>query len=154
MAAPPLLLGISGAGAGLKAYGQWKAAEAQADAKREQAQLKMLQAGEVLKRNQIKNDLLEQEAIRFSGTQAASMAASGGGVSATSSAILEETARLAGEQAQRNSRAAEWEAFALNKEAESMMRSADQFETAGKLQAIGSLLGSAGSMKSATGSLG
>lgn len=140
--AAPILLAVAGGGAAMKAYGQWKAAEAQANAKREQASLLDMEAGEILARTDINNDLLAQDAIRFSGRQAASMAASGGGVSATSSAILEETARLASEEMGRNLREAKWEAHMKNIEADSMRRSADQFEKAGKIAAIGSILGS------------
>ncbi len=124
----------------ISTYGQWKASESQADAQRQQAELGLLRAEEILARNEINNNLIQESALSFTGTQKAQMAGSGVSVGGeTSRRLVVETMKTAAKQITLNNRAAEWEARMARLGAESQMSSANQIETAGQISAAGNL---------------
>jgi len=134
-------LAIGLIGTALSAYGNYKSAQAQGEAKRQQSELDRMKGLEVLRRNEINTELLGKEAIKFSGKQTAQIAASGGGFTASSVALLEETARTVAEEMGRNLEEAEWEAHMISLGAESRDVAAGEIEKAGKISAVGSILG-------------
>lgn len=122
------------------AYGQYKAGQAQAEAMREQAQLGMMRADELLERNRINNELLMESALVNTGKQKAQIAGSGVSLEgSTSRELVYKTMETAAKQVQLNNRAAEWEARMARLGAESQIKSAGQMETAGNISAVGNL---------------
>lgn len=121
----------------VSAYGQYKSAKAQAEASREQAQLNFLKAEEILSRNTINNELIQGSALVQVGTQQTQIAGSGATMGYSERRLLRDTMEKAARQIQMNNRAAEWEARMTRLGAESQIKSADQIQTAGTINAIG-----------------
>lgn len=134
--AAPLLVALSGAGTALNAYSIWKQGQDKASALLQSAEIAEAKSQEIIRRNDINNDLIFSDAQKFMGDQIARAAASGGGVG-SSMALYEETASLAAKQIRRNSEIAEWEARMTMFEAQSMRRSADQTKKGATILAIG-----------------
>jgi hypothetical protein len=136
--AAPLLAVIGGVGVALNAYGQWKQGQDQSQSLLSQAYFKELEAQELLRRNEINNDLYLQDAQQLIGEQinAASLSNIGG---ASTLAMYEQTAMLAARQLRRNTEEAEWNARALRMEANSMGISARNSRTAGNISALGTV---------------
>ena len=112
---------------GMAAYGQWQAGSAQAEASRNQAQLNLLQAEEVLQRNEINNNLILESALSFTGTQATQMAGSGTSLGGESNRrLIANTMQTAAKQIQLNNRTAEWEARMTRLGAASQITAAGQ----------------------------
>lgn len=121
----------------VSAYGQYKSANAQADAKREQASINFLKAQEVLDRNTINNELLFESALVHTGTQRAQIAGSGVAFGVSERRLVRDTMDKAAEQVERNTRTAEWDARMTRLGAESQITAAGQIEEAGLITAIG-----------------
>lgn len=136
--AAPLLVALSGAGTALNAYSIWRQGQEKAQALLQSAEISEAKAQEVIRRNDINNDLIFSDAQKFIGDQVARAAASGGGVG-SSMALYEETASLAAKQIRRNSEIAEWEARMSLLEAQSMRWSAKQTKKGAGILAIGTL---------------
>ena len=130
------LTAISIGSALVSAHGQYKSAQAQADARREQGQINFLKAEEILSRNFLNNELLMESALVHRGTQEAQIAGSGMAMGEATRGLLRDTIDKASSQIERNTRAAEWEARMIRLGAESQIESAGQIETAGKIQAF------------------
>lgn len=130
-------LALGAIGLATQIFGGMSAANAEAEARREQARLDYKKAEELLDRNQINNALLRRRADRHQGLQKVQIAASGRAQDATTAALIQETYDLVEEQIDRNTRAAEWEASAVRAGAESSFNAADNIETAGTITAIG-----------------
>ena len=129
------MAGLFVASTAMQMYGQYKSGKNQASLLQQEAEFNRIEAAEIINRMEINNDLLFREAHEFQGTQVASMASAGGGMSASRMQILMETATRASEQASRNAREAQWEAQAKLIGAGSKERSAGQVEQAGVLGA-------------------
>lgn len=134
------LTAISVGSALVSAYGQYKAGQAQSDAMREQAQLGMMRAEELLERNKINNELLMESALVHTGKQKAQIAGSGVSLEgSTSRELVAKTMETAARQIKLNNRAAEWEAEMARLGADSQIKSAGQIETASNISAAGNL---------------
>lgn len=124
-------------GTAVNAIGQYQSALAQAESLKNQANISKAQASEILFRNKLNNDLVERQALQFAGKQKAQIAGSGIGFTASSLALLEETALFAAEEIALNTRVAEWDATLKNLEADAMLRSARGIKKAGIMAAFG-----------------
>jgi len=133
-----LTTGLAIGSALVSAYGQYKSAKQQGQALEEQAKINFMKANEVLARNDINNELLQESALVTAGTQRAQIAGSGiSGSSASSQELIRDTFEKTAEQIEFNTRAAEWEARMVRLGAESQIESAGQIEKAGIISAVG-----------------
>jgi len=135
---------IAGTGIAMQMYGSYKTGKDNAAAMRRQAALDGLKAQEILERNKINIETLFKNAKAFQGSQVAQITGAGGGMGASAMALIEETTILAAEEANAQSRSAEWEANMVRLGAESTMTAAGDVQTAGTISALGTgLSGSA-----------
>ena len=121
----------------VSAYGEYKSSQAMAESNREQSQINFLKADEILARNQINNELLQESALVTMGTQRAQIAGSGVAVTASDRRLLRDTMEKAATQITLNNRAAEWEARMVRLGAETGLKSAEEIEKAGTISALG-----------------
>lgn len=119
----------------VQGYGQYQAGKAQADAMRQQAQLNLLKATEILERNDINNELLRESALVTQGTQVAQTFASGKTLASTRN-LVEQTMQTAKRQIELNTRAAEWEARMVRMGAESSIGAADKVQEAAMISSL------------------
>lgn len=152
--AAPVLIAAAALGTAFSAYGQYTAAKSKAAQLRQQAFANTLRASEILKRNSLNNELLQERSQRVVGDQQIQFAGSGRAQSATTLAMMSETFELAAEQAQRNTRAAQWEATMIIMGADSDRLAANSIEKAGKLNAFGTLLFGGAQIASSSPGLG
>lgn len=145
MALPLIMAGVAAAGSALQIYGNFKAAKQKAAFMRQKAMIGNMRATEVLARNEINNDILFKNAKTFTGRQLAQLAGTGGGLSASAMAQLEETFDIATEQAVNNSRVANWEARMLRMGADSDMVAASGIDKAAPINALAQGMGAAAS---------
>jgi len=133
---PVTLMAISGMA--MQAYGTYQAAQSQSSLLQQQAHLNDLKSNEILQRAQVNSDITREKSQEaMSDVQARSQGAGIG-----SQAILvgmEETARLAAREINNINRDANFEAFMLQKETDSMRKQAKEIETAGTISALGGL---------------
>lgn len=133
-----LPFGLAVGSALVSAYGQYKSGQAQAKSLRAQAQLDFLRAEEVLRRNDINNELLMESALVHTGTQKAQLAGSGRTLESGRD-LIAETMSKAAEQAALNTEAAEWEARMVRMGASARETAAGDIKSSSTINAIGSL---------------
>lgn len=117
------------------AYGQYKAGQAQEAAAQKQAYLNFEEASEVLRRNEINNELLRESALVTQGSQTVQSFGSGKTL-ASSRDLIEQTMDSARRQIDLNTQAAEWEARMIRLGAESQLQSSEEIAEASMITSI------------------
>ena len=137
----PLLGGLSIGGGLVNAWAAYSASKARSEAMRRQADIDRKRAQEILERAKTNNELLARRTDLIMSEQMTQFAGSGREFGTTTLVALENTADLFAEEAKRNYHEAEWEATMINMGADELLRQRKDIEKAGKLSALGSLLG-------------
>lgn len=152
MAAAPAL--VMAAGAGVTAYAQVEAANAQADAYERQAYAKTLQAGEIIKASEREAELTRQKGEQIRGAQLSAFGRSGvSGSSGTPLLMMQKTLEDARSEEQAVREAGKYRAFNSLYEAAGARQIADETRTGGKLSAFATVLGAGKDYASAKGAL-
>jgi len=142
------------AGLALSAYGQYASGRAKAEEARRQAEIGRAKAIEIMRRNDVNNQLLLQTTGELQETRLTQQAGSGAVQDASYFSRMEDIYNRAASQAKRNTDAAKWEASMAIAGADSDMRSARDYENAGAISALGTAgLGGAELYKSYGGGL-
>ncbi len=131
-----LMTALSVGSALVSAYGQYQSSQAQAEQQRQQSQIDFARAEEILRRNEINNELLMESALVHTGTQKAQAAGAGVDVSGIGR-LVQDTVNKAIEQIELDTRAAEWESRMVRLGAETRLETASDIESAGTISAIG-----------------
>jgi len=138
----------------LSAYGQIEAGRAQAKAARRNADIKRMQAGELLERAEINIGEVFRESRIMAGNQASSYAAAGVGLDGTPLLVIEQTLARAGEEASLMRRDAQFSANMLRLGADIEEQQGKSLERASYIAAAGTLIGSAAGIAGAKGNVG
>lgn len=126
-------------GAGVQIYGQLKAASAQADAQEREAELKMFQADELMRRQAINEQVMRDNVAE------AELATGGdSGVEDTGLGARMRLRKTLAQNLQNSRREAEWKARMLGMGAEADLRLASDALAAGGISAIGTGIRGAG----------
>lgn len=135
----------------MSAYGQIKAGKAQAAAARRNAEIKRMQANELLDRAEINIGEVFREGRIMAGNQASSYAAAGVGLDGSPLMVIEQTLARASEEASLIRRDAEFSAKMLRLGADIEVRQGKEMERAAKWGAAGSLISTGANIASAKG---
>ncbi len=124
-------------GVALAAYGQYSSGKAQAESRRNQAELGFMKADEILRRNEINTGLLQTDSKKFIGSQIVQIAGSGRRADASTHALLEETAQITADKAIRDLEVAQWDADMAIAAGKAGLASAADIQKAGTISALG-----------------
>lgn len=141
MVTAPLAI-LSLAGSGVQAYGTIKAAEAEANSMREQANIERLVASEILYRAEVEQNLKRADLQQQLGDVVSQFAESKVDVSTGAPLLLmRDLMRVTNHEIAMSNREAIFESRMRELQAEGLQKAARDTETAGKIQALGQLLG-------------
>lgn len=133
------------AGAGLQAYGQYKSAQDQAWAARQQAKLKRAQANEIRERLALETKQIARKGENVKANQALAFAKGGVALGAGAPLIaMEDTNSKIADEIEFTRRDALFRATQIEQGAKYEEKAAGQYQTAGNIGAAGTLLGAAG----------
>ncbi len=128
---------VAAFGLATKLYGDYQTGKAKSAALHAQAEIDFLKADETLRRNRVNRDLLFTDTEKILGEQAVALAGSGFSIDAGYFARMEETTRIASEQAIRQAEEAHWDASMSIATGKARIEGAEDIEGAAPISALG-----------------